>query len=85
MRECYKHPTAPLPRLPALDNIFMERTFRSLKYEEAYLNEYENMNEFRWAIDSYFRFFNQDGMHQSMDYKTPDEVFYENSRQLMVS
>lgn len=69
----------------ALDNIFMERTFRYLKYEEVYLNEYENMNEFRWAIDSYFRFFNQYRMHQSLDYKTPDEVFYENSRQFMVS
>ncbi len=60
----------------ALDNIFIERTFRSLKYEEVYLNEYENVNECRRAIESYFRFFNQERIHQSLDYKTPDEVFF---------
>ena len=62
----------------ALDNIFIERTFRSLKYEEVYLNEYENVNECRRAIESYFRFFNQDRIHQSLGYQTPDEVFFEN-------
>lgn len=62
----------------ATDNVFMERTFRSLKYEEVYLNEYENMLECRWAIESYFRFFNQDRIHQSLKYKTPDEIYYNN-------
>ena len=66
----------------ALDNIFMERTFRSLKYEEVYLNDYENVNECRWAIESYFRFYNQLRVHQSLCYKTPDEVFFENIPQL---
>jgi len=53
-----------------LDNIFMERTFRSLKYDEVYLNEYDNVNECRRSIESFFRFFNQERIHQSLDHKT---------------
>lgn len=66
----------------ALDNIFIERTFRSLKYEEVYLNEYENVNQCQKAVESYFRFFNQERIHQSLDYKTPDEVFFEKQKLL---
>ena len=69
----------------ALDNIFIERTFRSLKYEEVYLNEYENVRQCQKAIESYFRFFNQERMHQSLDYKTPDEVFFEKQKLLKAS
>lgn len=69
----------------ALDNIFIERTFRSLKYEEVYLKDYENVNECRWAIKSYFRFFNQERVHQSLNYKTPDEVFNEDKKLLVAS
>jgi len=61
----------------ATDNAFMERTFRSLKYEEVYLNEYENMVECRRAIDSYFKFFNENRVHQSLKYKTPNEIYFE--------
>ena len=64
----------------ALDNIFMERTFRSLKYEEVYLNDYENMKECRRAIEDYFGFFNKKRVHQALGYKTPDEVFYRNPK-----
>ena len=64
----------------ALDNIFMERTFRSLKYEEVYLNDYENMKECRRAIEDYFGFFNKKRVHQGLGYKTPDEVFYRNPK-----
>ncbi len=69
----------------ALDNIFMERTFRSLKYEEVYLNDYENVMQCQKAIESYFRFFNQERIHQALDYKTPDEVFFEKQRLLRAS
>ena len=69
----------------ALDNIYIERTFRSLKYEEVYLNDYANVNECRRAIESYFRFFNQDRVHQSLGYQTPDEVFFENLKLLRAS
>jgi len=62
----------------ALDNIFMERTFRSLKYEEVYLNDYESVSECRKSIGDYFRFFNKNRVHQSLGYITPDEVFYKN-------
>ena len=62
----------------ALDNIFMERTFRSLKYEEVYLSDYEDMGECRKSIRNYFRFFNEERVHQALRYKTPDEVYYGN-------
>lgn len=62
----------------ATDNAFMERTFRSLKYEEVYLNEYENMFECRRATEGYFRFFNKDRIQQSLDYNTPDDIYYKN-------
>ncbi len=61
----------------ALDNIFVERTFRSVKYEEIYLNEYENMRKCRNALEYYFNFFNNKRLHQSLKYKTPNEVYFE--------
>ena len=64
----------------AIDNVFMERTFRSLKYEEVYLNEYKNVVECRWAIESYLKFFNQDRVHQSLGYKTPDEIYFKDKK-----
>ena len=60
----------------ALDNIFVERLWRSLKYEEIYLNSYLDMNELKEAIDNYFTFFNTERFHQSLQYSTPDEIYY---------
>lgn len=60
----------------ALDNIFVERLWRSLKYEEIYLNSYLDMNELKEAIDNYFIFFNTERFHQSLEYSTPDEIYY---------
>ena len=59
----------------ALDNIYVERLWRSLKYEEIYLNDYASMLDLRQAVDRYFRFFNQRRYHQSLEYKTPDEIY----------
>jgi putative transposase len=59
----------------ALDNVFIERLWRSLKYEEIYLNSYENMKELKEAIKRYFRFYNTKRFHQSLDYVTPDEKY----------
>jgi putative transposase len=56
----------------ALDNIFMERVWRSLKYEEIYLNSYQNLNELKMAVGRYFRFYNSERFHQGLDYDTPD-------------
>jgi len=60
----------------ALDNIYVERLWRSLKYEEIFLNGYEDMKELREAVIRYFEFFNNERLHQSLDYLTPDEVYY---------
>lgn len=60
----------------ALDNIYIERLWRSLKYENIFLNEYKNMKELRNGVDKYFEFYNTDRFHQSLQYKTPDEIYY---------
>ena len=48
-----------------MDNIFIERLWRSLKYEEVYLKDYESVTEARAGIERYFRFYNQERLHQS--------------------
>jgi len=60
----------------AFDNIFIERLWRSLKYEEVYLNEYETVKNTRGGISGYFEFYNNERPHQSLGYKTPYEVHY---------
>lgn len=54
-----------------LDNIFVERLWRSLKYEEVYLRDYALVPEARAGIGNWFRFYNHERPHQSLDYKTP--------------
>jgi putative transposase len=54
-----------------MDNIFIERLWRSLKYEEVYLKDYASVNEARAGIAKYFRFYNQERLHQSLEYRTP--------------
>ena len=53
----------------------MERLWRSLKYEEVYLKEYPSVTEARAGIERYFQFYNQDRLHQSLDYRTPAAVY----------
>lgn len=60
----------------ALDNIFVERLWRSVKYEDIYLKGYETINQAREGLRDYFQFYNDDRFHQSLDYKTPREVHY---------
>ena len=59
----------------ALDNIFIERLWRSLKYEEIYLNEYRSMEDLKIALKKYFNFYNAERFHQSLEYDTPDEIY----------
>lgn len=59
------------------DNIFVERFWRSLKYECIYLNDYRSIPEVREAIRAYIDFYNNERYHQSLDYKTPLEVYGE--------
>ncbi len=58
------------------DNVFVERLWRSVKYEEVYLNAYESMVEARQSLKQYFEFYNQKRKHQTLQDK-PDQVYYE--------
>lgn len=58
-----------------LDNIFIERLWRSLKYEEVYLHDYMRVPEARTGIGNWFRFYNHQRFHQSLNYRTPAVVF----------
>jgi len=60
----------------ALDNIFIERLWRSLKYEDIYLKDYQSLTELREGLKNYFYFYNYERVHQTLDYKTPAEVFF---------
>jgi putative transposase len=57
------------------DNIFVERLWRSIKYEEVYLKAYGNGTEARAGIGAYLDFYNQERPHQALGYRTPGEVF----------
>lgn len=55
----------------ALDNIFVERLWRSVKYEEMYLKEYQAVSDAIRNLGAYFTFYNQERLHQALDYQTP--------------
>lgn len=59
----------------ALDNIFVERLWRSVKHEDVYLKGYDTMPEVQLGLTKYFLFYNRERTHQSLDYKTPDVVY----------
>lgn len=59
----------------ALDNIFVERLWRSLKYEDIYLKDYCSVKEARQGIEKYFYFYNNVRPHQSLNYRCPVDVF----------
>lgn len=58
------------------DNIYIERFWRSFKREEFYLNEYQSVKGLKKAIGAYIEFYNQRRWHQSLEYKTPAEVYF---------
>ena len=59
----------------ALDNIFIERLWRSVKYEDVYLHVYENGLSLWEGLDTYFQFYNHERIHQSLDYQTPNQIY----------
>jgi putative transposase len=61
----------------AFDNIFVERLWRSVKYEEVYLKDYRNVAEARAGLHQYFPFYNQKRIHQALDYRTPHSVHFD--------
>lgn len=60
----------------ALDNIFVERLWRSVKYEDIYLKEYATVPQLDAGLTDYFRFYNHERLHQSLAYRTPAEVHF---------
>jgi len=60
----------------AFDNIFVERLWRSVKYEEVYLKDYRTVAEARHGLDQYFWFYNNERLHQALDYRTPQKVHF---------
>ncbi len=64
----------------ATDNIFIERLWRTVKYEEVYLHDYGSPREARQGLSRYFDFYNQRRVHQALDYRTPGEVYSGASR-----
>ena len=60
----------------ALDNIFIERLWRTVKYEDIYLKDYATVSELDTGLADYFRFYNDERLHQSLDYRTPAEVHF---------
>ncbi len=60
----------------ALDNIFVERLWRTVKYENIYMNDYQTVPELQKGLKHYFEFYNQKRLHQSLDYQTPTEVHF---------
>ncbi|MBW8079333.1 MAG: IS3 family transposase [Gallionella sp.] len=59
-----------------IDNVFIERLWRSVKYENIYLHAYENGTQLRRGLTEYFDFYNARRTHQALDYQTPDDVYY---------
>ena len=59
-----------------IDNVFIERLWRSVKYEEVYLHAYANGTEARSALTRYFSSYNAVRLHQCLEYRTPDEVYF---------
>jgi putative transposase len=59
----------------ALDNIFVERLWRSVKYEEVYIKDYQSVPDAVSNLRAYFEFYNQERIHQALDYQTPAQVY----------
>ena len=59
-----------------VDNVFVERLWRSVKYEDIYLHAYETVSEVKVTLASYFSFYNARRPHQSLEYRTPDEMYF---------
>ena len=60
-----------------LENIFVERLWRTVKYEEVYLKDYLSVSEAISNLNLYFRFYNQERGHRVLDYQTPETVYFQ--------
>ena len=66
-----------------VNNVFVERLWRSVKYEEVYLKAYDSITDARRSLGQYFAFYNTERRHQSLDRRTPDSVYYESAAKLV--
>lgn len=64
----------------ALDNVFIERLWRSVKYEHIYINEYSTVPQLHDGLAAYFWFYNEDRLHQSLGYRPPVELHFPGRR-----
>ena len=64
----------------ALDNVFVERLWRTVKYEEVFLKDYMDVGEAIDSLRKYFRFYNRERSHQALGYRTPEEVYFSRAR-----
>ena len=60
----------------ALDNVSVERFWRSVKYENLYLIEYRTVRDLESGLGAYFQFYNEERLHQSLDYRTPAKLHF---------
>ncbi len=67
----------------ATDNICIERFWRTIKYEEIYLNEYKNIKKLKKAIVRYMNSYNSKRLHSAIGYQTPNEVYYQTLNNLV--
>jgi putative transposase len=67
------------------DNVFVERLWRSVKYEEVYLRAYDSVSEARASIAKYLAFYNERRPHSSLDSRTPDEAHFGCSEAVMAA
>lgn len=65
-----------------VDNVFIERLWRSVKYEDVYLKAYEGMGHARESIKTYFEFYNKERRHYGLERATPDQVYFGNQQQM---
>ena len=72
---CIPHIHVGHGRGRALDNIFVERLWRTVKYEDVYLQEYATMPDLLLGPTDYFQFYNAERLHQSLGYTTPNKVY----------
>lgn len=68
-----------------LDNVFIERLWRSVKYEDIYLKGYDSIGAARQGLKTYFDFYNSQRRHQTLDRRTPDEVYWSTLPQKLVA
>jgi putative transposase len=65
-----------------IDNVFAERLWRSVKYEEVYLHAYDDIRVARKSLKRYFTFYNSERKHQSLEDRTPNQVYYDKAERL---